>query len=255
LPRACCLHPAPGATGSLLPVRGGMGAQATPGTRQMSTIGSWGRSKQSLLRACGLLLITAVSCTSPGERARYIERAETLQRENQRLERSVADRDDTIAALTRQVDELKGFGPDRPADLFAPVKLEILSRSGGADYKSPPGNDGVTVYLRLRDADGDVVKAPGRITIQILDNSDLGNPKLLGVYVLHQPDQLRKAWYGRFSTQHYTVQCPFPAEALPQSPRKVDVKAEFVDYLTGASLTAVKEVAIARPTGRPAPLK
>ena len=140
-------------------------------------------------------MATTLSCTSPGERARHIERAETLQRENQRLERAVAERDDTIAALTRQIIELKGFGSDRPADLFAPVKLEIVNLTGGADYDGKPGDDGVTVYLRTRDADGDVVKASGRITIQLLDNSNLAKgPEVLGLYVFDEPARLRKAW-------------------------------------------------------------
>jgi hypothetical protein len=211
--------------------------------------------RHCLVCMCGAFAMAGLSCTSPGERARRVERSDALQRDNARLQQTVVQRDTAIASLIRQIEELQGFDADRPADLFAPVKLEILSRSGGVDTTSPPGYEELVVYLRLRDADGDIVKAPGRITIQILDNSDMGNPKLLGVYLFDKPGQLRKAWYGRFSTQHYTLRCPFPAEAVPQLPGKVDVKAEFVDYLTGASLTTVKEVALAPRTGRSVPLQ
>ena len=116
--------------------------------------------------------------------------------------------------------------------------------TNGADYDGKPGDDGVTVYLRPRDADGHVVKVPGRITVQLLDNTDLGSPRPLGLYVFADPSELRKLWHGRFATQHYTLKCPFPPGTKLPDARRVTVSAEFVDYLTGATLTAVEEVPV-----------
>ncbi len=184
---------------------------------------------------------------SPKERATLVEENDNLRRERDRLNRVVAQRDATIASQRTQIGDLKGFGSDRPVDLFAPVKLEIASRSRGADYDDKPGDDGVTVHLRPRDQDGHVVKAPGRIKIQLTDNTVLGSPRVLGLYSFDDPEQLRKLWHGRFGTQHYTLKCPLPSGvALPES-RKVVVHAEFVDYLTGSTLTAVEEVAVSPP--------
>ncbi len=190
------------------------------------------------------LLLVLASCTSPGLVAGLTKDNESLQREKGRLQRVIAQRDDTVARLGGQVENLKGFGPDRPADLFAPAKLEIASLSGGRDYDGKPGDDGVTIYLRPRDASGDVVKAPGRMTIQLLDNTNLASPRVVGVYVFDDPAQLGRLWHGRFGTNHYTLVCPFPPESgsLPRQ-RRLTVSVEFVDYLTGATLTAVKEVA------------
>ena len=116
-----------------------------------------------------------------------------------------------------------------------------------------PGDDGVTVYLRPRDADGDVVKAPGRISIQLLDNTNLRTPRVLALKVFDDPEELRKLWHGRFATNHYTLKCPFPPEVELPTSRRVTVSAEFTDYLTGATLTAVKEVSIAFPDETPEP--
>jgi len=191
----------------------------------------------------------AASCGDPGRRARMIQDHDALRRENQRLERLVADRDGAIARLNRRIENLQAFDPKRPADLFAPVALEIASLSGGADYDGRPGDDGATVYLRPRDADGDVVKAPGAMHIQLLDNSDLRNPRIIGVYDFTDPESIRKLWYEKFATQHYTLKCVFPeGVALPES-RKIVIYAEFVDFLTGAVLTATKEVIISLPVG------
>lgn len=203
------------------------------------------RDAMRCLPYLGRLLVVAsllfvVGCISPGERARLVQAKESLRRDKQRLERMVAERNATIASLHQQVGHLQAFGPDRPADLFAPDKLEIVSRSRGADYDDRPGDDGVTVYLRLRDADGDVVKAPGAIAIQLLDNTSLDAPTLIGLYRFDDEAALRRSWYGKFGTGHYTLKCPFPPGHVP--PRRIDVKAEFVDFLTGKTLTAVKEV-------------
>lgn len=159
----------------------------------------------------------------------------------------VAQRDTTIARLGKQIEDLKGFGPAQPADLFAPTKIEIASLSGGDDYDGKPGDDGVTVHLRLQDADGDVVKVPGRIRIQLSDNSVLGSPRVLGLYVFDSPDELRKQWHARFGTNHYTLKCPFPPEVRLPDSRKIIVNAEFVDYLTGRTLTAVEELEVSLP--------
>ncbi|UCC28868.1 MAG: hypothetical protein JSU86_11775, partial [Phycisphaerales bacterium] len=118
----------------------------------------------------GLSLTGVPACRSPGEWARLIKERDALRDDKERLERVVAQRDGTAARLHEQIENLQSFGPEHPADLFAPATIEIASLSGGADYDGQPGDDGVTVYLRPRDADGDVVKVPGRITIQLLDN-------------------------------------------------------------------------------------
>jgi hypothetical protein len=198
----------------------------------------------SALWFAGLLLTTVSACTSPGQRARLVQDNESLRREKQQLERLVAERDGTIAALRQQVEYLKGFNPERPADLFAPVKIEIASLTGGADHDDEPGDDGVTVYLRPCDRDGHVVKVPGRIKIQLLDNTDLARPRLIALYEFSDPEELRKAWYGRFGSQHYTLRCPFPPGVKLPEARRLNVAVEFVDYLTGSTLTAGREVAV-----------
>jgi hypothetical protein len=93
------------------------------------------------------------------------------------------------------------------------------------------------------------VKVPGRITIQLLDNRSLAAPRVLGVYVFDDPEKLRELWHGHFATNHYTLKCPFPPDVKPPESRRVTVSAEFVDYLTGATLTAVREVKVAYADG------
>jgi hypothetical protein len=193
------------------------------------------------------LLLATEGCTSGAERGRILKDNDALRRDKERLERTVAQRDATIASLQQQTVTLKGFGPDRPVDLFAPIKLEIASLSGGADYDGKPGDDGITVYLRPRDTDGDVVKVPGWMKVQLVDNTDLGSPRVLGLYAFDDLNEVRKTWHGKFATQHFTLKCPFPPGVeLPKS-RRVLISAEFIDLLSGVTLTASKEVTFSVP--------
>ncbi len=195
----------------------------------------------------GLAVTLLSGCLSPGERANLLQDNDALARQVAGLERNVSLRDDTIGGLRRQVERLQGFGPDRPAALFAPVNIAMASLSGGADYDGKPGDEGITIHLQLLDAEGDVVKAPGTITIQLLDNSDLGKPTLVGVYRFDDPDTLRKVWFGRFGTQHYTLKCPFPPGVKLPVTHRVTASAEYVDYLTGKTLTTTQELDFTPP--------
>ena len=62
------------------------------------------------------------------------------------------------------------------------------------------------------------------------------------------PAQLGSLRHGRFTTNHFTLKCPFPAGVMLPETRRVTVSAELVDFLTGATLTAVKEVTITVPS-------
>lgn len=193
---------------------------------------------------CVLMTAALTACGSPGQRANWVQENDILRRDKANLERAMAQRDVTINNLRKQIENLKTFQSDRPADMFSPVKLEIASLSGGDDYNGKPGDDGVTVHLRLHDADGDRVKAPGRIRIQLIDATRPGSPGSIGVYRFYDPEKLRALWHGRFGTQHYTLKCPFSSHIEHSGSRKVIIHAEFEDYLTGRVLTATKEVEV-----------
>jgi len=192
------------------------------------------------------MVLVVAGCRNPGAWSEMVRSNEELRREKDRLQRELTQREQTTAQLQEQVETLKGFEEDRPLDLFAPASIELVKLTGGRDYDGQPGDDGVTVYLRPRDAAGDVVKAPGRITIQLLDNSDLANPRVIAICKFDDPEQLKETWHGKFLTNHYSLDCPFPPDAeLPDSGKLV-VTVTFTDFLTGKGLNASKEVTYSR---------
>lgn len=192
----------------------------------------------------GLLL---PACNSNRRLAELTRENQALREDKQRLEHQAKECDDELASARQQVEQVKEFGSDRPADLFAPVDIEIASLSGGANYDDKPGDDGVTVHLKPKDADGQVVKVPGKITVQLLDNSDMAAPKVVAICEFEKPEDLRELWMGILGTSHYTIRCPFPDGAALPASRKLLVSASFVDFLTGKRLTTSKDISFSPP--------
>jgi len=193
----------------------------------------------------GIGVIALTGCANSSERALLMQKNRQLQDENAMLNRQLVSNEERTRALQQRVDTLTGFSTGQPVGLFSPTKLRFASLSGGADYDGEAGDDGITAYVQPVDSDGEVVKAAGRLKVQLLDNSDLANPRLLGTYAISDSDELRKSWYGRFGSRHYTLKCPFPAGASLPASGKINVAAEFVDFKTGRTLTASEEMTFA----------
>ncbi len=190
----------------------------------------------------GQCLCFLPACGANRQMAQLTRENQILREEKQRAEHVARTCDLELASTRSQVEQVQKFSPNQPADIFAPVSIEIASLSGGADYDNKPGDDGVTVHLRPKDADGQVVKVPGKITIQLLDNTDMAAPKVIAVCEHEKPDDLRQLWMGAFGTSHYTIHCPFREGVTLPASRRLTVNASFVDFLTGKTLKASKEV-------------
>jgi len=128
------------------------------------------------------LVVQTLGCRSPNGKPSLVQRVRELENEISVLERTLEDRNRKIARQQQQIDTLQQLDPDRPVHLFAPTKIEFASLTGGADLDGQPGDDGVTAYVRPLDRFGDAIKAPGKITVQLLDNSDLTATRSRRVY-------------------------------------------------------------------------
>jgi hypothetical protein len=133
----------------------------------------------------GCLLLAAANAGCLNDAAMVPE----LQQQTMDLENRLAACNRELAARDAQIADLRRRVNDRPVldnvavdDLFTVDRIEIVSRSGGADFDGQPGDDGVVIYVRPLDADGDVLKAAGRFTIQLLDLTDPGAPRTLFQY-------------------------------------------------------------------------
>jgi len=163
------------------------------------------------------------------------KRLAALEEEAAALRQRVANQQETIDEQARQIVALRRLGRKRLARLVPVEKIRFGSLSGGYDADRDGNDDGVVLYIQPVDADGDVVKAAGELTVRLFDFSDPARPRLIGQYFFDAA-ALRKHWYGRFWTHHYTIKCPWREASPPQS-REVTVRVEYLDYLTGRLFT------------------
>jgi hypothetical protein len=184
----------------------------------------------------GLLLsaLLAAGCQSPAE----IE----LRREISSLRETVKDKDNQLVAQKASIDELnrqlnvaRSISEDDLKRVFYPEQLVIDRLSGGADYDGRPGDDGVTVYLKPVDREGDVIKVAGDLRIQLFDLAAAPGKNFIGEYFI-PVDQIGKLWHGKLFTNHYTVKCPWPSG--PPAHTEITIRAVFVDYLTKRVVSA-----------------
>lgn len=162
------------------------------------------------------------------------ERVAALERENAALKIS---RDET----RQQLEIARGITPGERASLVAPETITIDTRSGAEDYDGRPGDDGLTIHLKLFDREGDAIKSAGDIRIDAFDLGDPANPRTVGSWSF-TAEQAAKLWLGKFMTYHYTLKCPW--QGGPPTARELTVSATFVDLMTRRVLTQQRVIKI-----------
>jgi hypothetical protein len=168
-----------------------------------------------------------------------------LQEQNRRLqiheielEETIGKRETKIAVLEQRLKRLEEKGIAPREALFPIERIEILDITGGVDLDGNRGDDGVAVYFRPVDRDGDVLKRGGEIHIKLLDNATIGAPRVMGEAIINDPEQIRKLWYGKFWTNHYKVVVRFAPNVTVPSAGELEVTVRFLDRTTGYEYTA-----------------
>jgi hypothetical protein len=207
-----------------------------------------GAVRRAALVCAGLLL--AGGCFDPDQALQSEHERRNFEERIGRLEKDLVARDDVIRRQARQIQVLQGFdNEERLAQVPHAVRIEIDPLTGGYDEDRRPGDDGVVVYLRPYDADHDVVKAGGSVRVQVLDLAAPTGAQLLSETVVDAAN-LRKTWYGKFLTSHYTIRCPW--RAGPPLRPAVTVRVEFLDLLSGHTFEQVRQVNVRlAPASRP----
>lgn len=167
-------------------------------------------------------------------------------REKQQLQKDKADIEQQNAQLKEQLAALQKFPPDRMAHL---VKIETIefgrftrAYDGNTEQDKDGYDDGVIVYLILKDKDGDVVKAAGSVEIELWD---LTAVRHIVTEVIPMSD-LQSHWLSGPLTNHYKFQLPWLNESPPAN-RFLTLKLQFQEALTGRTFEEHRKIEIRLP--------
>lgn len=171
-----------------------------------------------------------------------------LRRENDNLTQALMQANQEIDSQKRQIATLQKMSPETLKQLtrIGAVQLGRLTSAYRAKGSAYP--EGIAVYIETYDASGHTIKAAGTVRIRLFD-LQAEPPQLVGELV-QGPEEVAKAWVGRFWTDHYSFRVPF---AKTPKHRHITVQAEFTELLTGKTFVAEKLVEVdLQPTTTPA---
>lgn len=196
-----------------------------------------------IVALCGAATVV-VGCLPPEPADPRITRIQELEDRVEMQGRELAAKDRLLAELSRRIQTLSNLNEDQRRDHLVQVaSIEVERLSGGYDDDADGVDDGVVVYLRLRDADGDTIKQGGLAQVELYDLSAPQGRKQVGGSDV-PAEALSKLWYGKLMTSHYTIHVPWTTGSPPAG-RLITVVVRFTDLLTGRVFEAQRVVEIA----------
>jgi len=136
----------------------------------------------------------------------------------------------SLAAKDKQGSSVSTLPSDRLGQLFTVTRIDIGSLTAMRD-------SGLKVYVIPRDAEGDVIKSAGAISVDAFDLSKTDKPQM-GHWDFAITDA-GKNWYESIIVRGYALTCPLQANSNGSD---LTVRVSFTDALTQRVLTAQKVV-------------
>ena len=147
--------------------------------------------------------------------------------------RAAEEKDYELRTQAQVIQELRGLKKEGGLEALVHVDhIELAKLSGGYDDNSDGMDDGVVIYLRLIDADGDAIKATGACRVRLLDLSQSDGGTLLAAVEL-DPTALRPMWFGKFMTYHYSIRIPWSQATARPKGDSITAVVNFTELLSG----------------------
>ncbi|MBK8914702.1 MAG: hypothetical protein IPM64_08925 [Phycisphaerales bacterium] len=212
------------------------------GRRTQARTGGMSIRRRAAGMIVGAMLLALSGCASTPNTDLNRELVRLRERSAQQ-ERELAARSATIDELHRRLSVATGVDARQLQYFYYPETIQVAPLSGGYDDDGKPGDEGVVVYLRPLDRDGDVVKVAGSIRVQLFDLSLPPDQTSLGELTI-PIEKCREHWYGKLMTQHYTIRVPWQR---PPQAEEVTVRATFANLFPQRVVTTQAVVKVRPP--------
>jgi len=191
----------------------------------------WAAHRLGLLGAVLLGVVLPAGCGGNMEKALWGQ-VDDLTAERNDLRVRVERLEKEKAELQARVETLERIDPQQRAEALAGLmKVELGRRSGLFDKDDDGAIDSLVVYVKCTDEAGDVVKAPGRVRVELWDLDAAQEQAKLAEWTV-EPADLKTRWAGTFMTYYYRLEFPV-ADLVAEHPSDLTVRVEFTDFATG----------------------
>lgn len=185
-----------------------------------------------LICSCPMLALLAGCESAPITKDPLAEKVDKLSREKKELMSHIEQIESTNKDLQKQITTLHGLEDDvKLKNLCDIQKIKITKYTNLFDKDKDGTKETLIVYIQPIDQDGDIIKAPGDVHVQLLDLDKDKNPTLLGKWYI-TPGKLRKLWFNALLKAHYRMTFDV-SEKVKILEEPLTVTVTFTDYLTG----------------------
>ena len=185
---------------------------------------------------CLLVLTAGCQNTAPSIPP-WSSQIERLSREKTQLQSQLKQSNAENEQLKKQIEVLSALPKDQ-RDLWSIQRIEIGRLSGLHDENKDGKKEKLIVYVQPIDKDGDTVKAPGAVDVQLWDLNKKGGQALVSEWHIG-PDQLKKLWLTALLAGNYKLTFDV-AEKTELFKEPLTIKVAFTDYLTGKTFQEQK---------------
>ena len=156
-------------------------------------------------RAGLLICCIAGGCATTGDNAALESQLRAYETRVATLSRELEDVQEELVVARRETTHLRERTSESGEVVLAAEQAEVLFRAeglrisklltGGLDADDRPGDDVLSVVLEPHDSQGELVKLPGEVTIEVLDPALAGEKKTIGRWSF-AASEVRDCWHN-----------------------------------------------------------
>jgi outer membrane murein-binding lipoprotein Lpp len=185
-----------------------------------------------LLCSCALTALLAGCKSTPITKNPLAEKVDKLSSEKRELTRHIEHIESRNKDLQKQIITLHGLEDDIKLKELCDIQSVRITKYTNLFDKDKDGKkETLIVYLQPIDQDGDIIKAPGDVHVQLLDLDKDKDPALLGKWHI-TPGKLRKLWFNALLKTNYRLTFDV-SDKVESFEEPLTVTVTFTDYLTG----------------------
>jgi len=182
--------------------------------------------------SCWLLICFLTGCQQPTGDHSQKNQLNTLKQHNASLKAELNQTKTTNQQLKDQIATLRGLKNAGKLAALATIESINISRYTNLYDKDKDGiKEMLIVYLQPVDEDGDIVKAPGSVEVQLWNLDKPQNKALLASWQV-SAEELKQLWLSSFMEVNYRLAFVTDPQ-ITKSKGSLIVKVTFTDYLTG----------------------
>ncbi len=188
----------------------------------------------TMLRTCLIASVLAVTagCGGTDKGVPLQDKIQSLTDEKAQIQRQMEQTKAENEQLKKQNKVLAALPDEVKGQNLSDIEEVKISRLTNLYDKDKDGQDEMLIiYVQPIDRDGDVIKAPGEVDVELWDLEREPGEAKLGDWRI-KPEELRKLWFDAVMSTNYRLTFDVGEMAIdPTEP--LTVKVAFTDYLTG----------------------